>query len=62
MDHHTASEMMRLDKLEKAAQHYQEVGRQKGKIALMFRAIRLETAVNEKMNSIMSHEISPFRN
>ena len=62
MDHHTSSDAMRLDRLEKRAQAYFKAGKAKGNLPRLVRAVRLETAVNSTMLKMLTVEIEGCRN
>jgi hypothetical protein len=60
MDHRTAGEVLRLDRLEKRARVYQERAMDAGKTARAIRAARLQTAVYVKMSKIVSGNVTTY--
>ncbi|GLR67976.1 hypothetical protein GCM10010909_26570 [Acidocella aquatica] len=57
-----APKIQRLEWLEKQAQIYQAIGRQNRNQTFMFRAARLEEAVNAKIMAIVTSDVSTFSN
>ncbi len=60
MDHHTAVEVLRLDRLEKRANAHLERGLRAGNTASVRRAARLETAIHVKLMSILGSEVTTY--
>lgn len=52
-----ASEVSRLDRLERRAQAYFHIGRTKANLGRLVRAARLETAANARMLKMLTAEI-----
>ena len=61
MDYRTTSELLRLNRLEKQAQSYFEIGLARADLTRQVRAARLETAANSRLLKIMTREIEAFR-
>lgn len=56
-----ASEVSRLDRLERRARAYFHIGRTKSNLGRLVRAARLETAANARMIKILTQEIEAYR-
>lgn len=61
MDHRTAFELLRLDRLEVLAQGYQRRAFQTGNIARMARAARLETIAYNKGMSLVMGDVTTYQ-
>jgi hypothetical protein len=60
VDHSTAREVLRLDRLEKRARAHQERAFETSNTARAMRAARLETAVYAKMMEIVGREVTTY--
>jgi hypothetical protein len=56
----TASEVSRLNRLERRAQAYFHIGRSKSNLGRLVRATRLETAANARMLKMITAEIEAY--
>jgi len=57
----TSPRILRLDWLEKQAQAYREIGETRGDTSRMFRAIRLEEAVNSQITTLVLRDVTSYR-
>jgi len=61
MDHQSACEILRLDRLERAAQQHQNAARQLGDMHRQIRGAALEMAAHDKMTAAVLDYVSSCR-
>ena len=61
MDYPTAKKLLRLDRLERQAEAYRDLGRERGDWKRMRRAANLQMAAYNASNAIVMGSVRPYR-